>query len=481
MIPKTNRWSRNLGRTSFALAVLAPAILPTALRAQSGDALVDKLVQKGILTVDEAQDLKAEADKDFKAAYSMKSGMPDWVSSFKINGSFRGRYDGFYENGNNYGPKPAPEANTFANADRTQLRYRLLLGMTATLEDHFEIGIRLGSGQIGSALAAQGIGGAIFSQNQTLGSDGTAKSVFIDAAYAKWTPNEHLQVQIGKMDNQLWFTDAIIDPDYQPEGAQERVSFNLGEKHQIGLTAGQWVIGENNSANRQSPAAATTGSVNNDVYLFLNQLDLKSQWTKKISTRFAAGNYAFKNQYAMAPSLETTLSTFQNGTPAVNVPGSSVVGAQHFNPLIGRGEFTYLLDSFPLFQGEFPLTFGAEYFWNPGASDAAFTGKNYSGRGNEGYNLGLLVGSAKKKHNWQLSYNFKTIETAATWRGMVDDDFGFNERGGTDVRGHLVRGVYRVYDSMTCGFSFFHTEQISNPPGTQSKQDRIFVDLVWSF
>ena len=153
MIPKTNRWSRNLGRTSFALAALAPAILPTALHAQSGDALVDKLVQKGILTVDEAQDLKAEADKDFKAAYSMKSGMPDWVSSFKINGDFRGRYDGIYHDANNYGPKPAPEANSFANADRNRFRYRLRLGVIATLEDHFEIGLRLGSGEIGSALA----------------------------------------------------------------------------------------------------------------------------------------------------------------------------------------------------------------------------------------------------------------------------------------------------------------------------------------
>ena len=34
---------------------------------------------------------------------------------------------------------------------------------------------------------------------------------------------------------------------------------------------------------------------------------------------------------------------------------------------------------------------------------------------------------------------------------------------------------------MTVGFAFFHTEQISNPVGTQAKQDRIFVDFVWSF
>ncbi len=460
---------------ALALAVAA-AVSPAAVHAQSADAIVDKLVQKGILTVDEAQELKAEADKDFKSAYSLKSGMPDWVSSFKINGDFRGRYDAMFQNGNNYGPKAAPDANTFANADRNQIRYRLRLGVTATLADHFEVGFRLGSGQVGSTLGPLGTGGGIYSQNQTLGNDGTAKYIFIDAAYAKWTPNEHVMLQFGKFDNLLWFTDAVIDPDYQPEGGQERVSYRIGEKHEIGATAAQWVIGENFASNHTS----ASGSVNNDVYVFLNQIDLKSQWSKKISTRVALGNYAFKNQYAINPDLEKVIGKSVNGTPAVNVPGS-LIGAQHFNPIIGRGEFTYLLDSFPLFEGEFPVTLGAEYFVNPGANDIAFTGKNYGGRGNEGYNLGLVIGSSKKKHNWQLSYNYKTIETAAGWRGFVDDDFGFNGLGGTDVRGHLVRGSYRIVESMTVGFAFFHTEQISNPVGTQAKQDRIFVDLLWSF
>ena len=71
--------------------------------------------------------------------------------------------------------------------------------------------------------------------------------------------------------------------------------FNLGDKHQLSLTSGQWVIGENYVAN---PPLATTPALayNADVYLFLNQMELKSTWSKKISTRLARRVEIFLDQ-----------------------------------------------------------------------------------------------------------------------------------------------------------------------------------------
>ena len=61
--------------------------------------LLDKLVDKGILSVKEANELREEADKDFAKAYSVKSGMPDWVTALKLNGTTDcvdlGRWPGF--------------------------------------------------------------------------------------------------------------------------------------------------------------------------------------------------------------------------------------------------------------------------------------------------------------------------------------------------------------------------------------------------
>ena len=61
------------------------------------DALLNKLEQKGILTVDEAKELKAENQQDsaadFNKALNSKFQMPDWVTSYKLYGDFRGRFD----------------------------------------------------------------------------------------------------------------------------------------------------------------------------------------------------------------------------------------------------------------------------------------------------------------------------------------------------------------------------------------------------
>src|SRR3954468_9386773 len=91
---KLNNKQLNRNRCSIALAVLLASA--AGARAQSADALIDKLVEKGILTVKEANDLREESDKNFSQAYSVKSGMPDWVTALKFNGDFRGRYEGFF-------------------------------------------------------------------------------------------------------------------------------------------------------------------------------------------------------------------------------------------------------------------------------------------------------------------------------------------------------------------------------------------------
>src|ERR1041384_1083325 len=80
--PKTQR-----KRWIFSLATLLTSA--SCALAQSSDAIIDKLVEKGILTVKEANELKEEADKGFTQAYSVKSGMPDWVSALKFSGCAR--------------------------------------------------------------------------------------------------------------------------------------------------------------------------------------------------------------------------------------------------------------------------------------------------------------------------------------------------------------------------------------------------------
>src|SRR4051812_22366672 len=114
---------RHFQRQWLALAALAASACCAA--AQSSDALIDKLVDKGILTVKEGNELREEADKNFTQAYSVKSGMPDWVSALKFNGDFRMRYEGFYSSDNFVS---GGLTNRFV--DRNRFRYRLRFGAT---------------------------------------------------------------------------------------------------------------------------------------------------------------------------------------------------------------------------------------------------------------------------------------------------------------------------------------------------------------
>jgi hypothetical protein len=90
MIKKHKKTKLALFAGAAALAALAPQV-----HAQSSDALIDKLVDKGILSSDEAKDLRDETDKDFKTAVAAKTGMPDWVTGYKLSGIFAAGLNNF--------------------------------------------------------------------------------------------------------------------------------------------------------------------------------------------------------------------------------------------------------------------------------------------------------------------------------------------------------------------------------------------------
>jgi len=224
MKPNTGVWAKTAASIFFC------GLAATCAQAQSSDALLNKLVSKGILTDAEARELAKDLPKP--AEPSKVGGLPPWVNSLKIYGDFRARYDGAFENNNNYMPTDpsTPSLNTdnaAFNKDRNQFRYRLRIGVTATMVDHFEVGMRLSSGQAGTTFNGSQTGTASpFSANTTMNNDAARKGIYVDLAYAKWTPTDWAQVQIGKMNNDFWFTDMLMDPDYNPEGMQEKFGYD---------------------------------------------------------------------------------------------------------------------------------------------------------------------------------------------------------------------------------------------------------------
>ncbi len=438
----------------------ATAGAPT-VQAQSADALLDKLVEKGVLTADEATGLRDEADKGFTTAFAAKSGMPDWVTALKINGDLRTRYEGFTA------PNPL-------FVERNRFRYRMRLGIVANIADDFEVGMRLTS----SEPASGGTGGDPVSGNTSFSGNGAKKFVYLDLAYAKWNPIHNADwlgsLTAGKMENPFVFPSTIMfDKDYTPEGAAIDLTYRINPDHALRAIGGGFAVNE-------------LGGSSNDPYLVGSQLRFDSTWDKKLASSVGVGTFG-----VLARDVSPGKSPLNTDQFANQQRGNTRDGAGNpkagFNPVYADASVTYMLESFPFNTGTFPVTVSGDFLHNPSVS-----------KDNDGYSTGITLGKAGKKGTWELSYRYTALQADAWFEEFTESDFGAyysvapvggaaGYGAGTNVRGHVVKGSYSPYDSLTFSVTLFATQLINNvlPAGAVTDVDsqmyRIQVDAVWKF
>lgn len=463
--------TRNFKSTlsGVATGLLGSWMVGSSALAQSSDAIIDKLVQKGILTAEEGKELREEANQNFTTAYQVKSGMPEWVTALKINGDFRGRFEGFYS-----GAEVADTAGNLSNfTDRTRFRYRLRLGVTAVIQDNFEVGLRLTSAE-----PAGNFGGDPIAGNTTLDSNASKKFVYVDLAYAKWSPLNTARwygsTTFGKMENPFTFSSIVFDADYTPEGIAFQTAYNLSKAHVAKLNLGGFVLSELGSSSAD------------DAYLGGAQILVNSTWSKKVST--SAGIAALGILHADGQGLNNTEVPNVNRGNTRDAAGNLLY---RFNPIVGDLFLTYTMDRFPVFTGAFPIRAGGEVIYNPAAPSSV---------DNHGYTVGVLFGKSGKKGTWDLSYQYRWLGADAWYEELVDSDFGALYQAaqpnsttpstafpggyfaGTNVKGHLVRFNYSPYDPLTLTFSWYYTWLIDSfPAGTDSQMSRVQVDAAWKF
>ena len=457
-IMKANK-KKNLTKLALFAGATALAALAPQAHAQSSDALIDKLVDKGVLTTDEAKDLREESDKDFRTALQAKTGMPDWVTSYKIGGDFRGRFDQISATDNNH------------YVNRARFRYRLRFGIVANMLDNMEVGFRLGSGDAAQGNSGQG---NPLSNNSTLQNNGTKKNIYVDTAYAKWTALNSgdwlLAATIGKMENPFVFTPMVFDPDLTPEGAAITGAYTVNDQHTIAFTGAAFVQDESSSST-QDPA------------LYGGQILLNSKWTPKLASSVGGGMLMLGSP----KNLTTANVPYINQGNTRNAAG---VLLYNYNPLIADANVTYTLDSFPLYNGVFPIKVGGEFIDNPAA-----------GQNNTGYWVGATLGKAGTRHTWDLSYRYEYLEADAWYDQVTDDDnVAYYQRapiagsagafGGTNVKGHRVQFNYSITDSLTFSLTGYMNDLI-NPtlkvPGSANVNEpnstavHVMADLMWKF
>jgi hypothetical protein len=424
---------------------------------------MDALVRKGILTEQEAEDIKSDLAKESRSVN--KLALPGKTTkSLSFSGDVRGRYESFYY-------------DNAAGVDRQRFRYRLRLGATAALTDDFEAGLRLTS----SEGATGGSGGDPISGNTTMQDNGSKKFIYLDTAYAKWkalnTPDWLMAFTIGKMDNPFAFSDMVFDGDYTPEGAALQLGYTINSQHSLKFNGGAFLLDE-------------LGSQSEDPYLYGGQVRMESAWNSKVSSSFGLGWLAIENEQALANSVAGTANPVPNQNrgntrgPSANTSVGALVDAlvYDFHPVVADAAVTYTLDKFPLYSGPFPIKLAGDFMHNPGADSE-----------NNAWSAGLTFGKAGKQGAWEVSYRYKYLEADAWYEELVDSDFGAYYQtaptggsagygSGTNVKGHVLKAAYSPYDALTLGVTALFTDLINkSPANSESASTRIQVDAVVKF
>lgn len=431
-----------------------------AVTARANDALLNKLVAKGILTKEEADELKKESEASFDKAHRAKTGLPDFVTSLRLYGDVRGRFEGFYFDNDTDG---AP------NEDRNRMRYRLRVGALASFKQNLELGFRFISSEPQGSL-----GGDPISGNSTFQDNGSKKFIWIDQAFGRWSPviNENWKMSgtIGKMENPFALSPLVFDDDYTPEGVAITSSHKLNAEHALRLAGGFFWLDEINQGE----------DANNDPFLLGAQARWDAVWSPRWESSLSAALLAITD--------ERTLTNFAvPNSNAGNTRRADGTLATDYIPAVAEASITYYLDSFAGYKARFPLRFGGTFLHNTGASTD-----------NMGYELGITAGKAGKKNTWEASYRWRYMERDAWYEEAVDSDFGafyevaqptlgagFGYRAGPNTRGHIFRAAYSPADAFTFGVTYILAELIDAPEvggsETESLTSRVQVDAVWRF
>src|SRR4051812_24892087 len=177
-------------------------------RAQDSGALLDLLVKKGLITDQEAEDVRADLVKENAATSAGKLKLSTPITELEIYGYARMRYE--IRTGE-VGP-PNTVDSPGDNSQRNRARYRLRFGLRSVLMDDWFFGLRLDTSTKPR------------STNVTFGGDSSSgpfakndDSINVGQAYLGYKGIRDVALTAGRMQNPFVTTSMTWDGDIIPE------------------------------------------------------------------------------------------------------------------------------------------------------------------------------------------------------------------------------------------------------------------------
>ncbi|MBF0215908.1 MAG: putative porin [Candidatus Omnitrophica bacterium] len=361
------------------------------------DILLQKLVEKGVLTAGEAQEIKVETQEQVKKEISQgkSESSPKWAQNVKVKGDIRYRYQAEKRKGTN------TDTDTGLTNSRERHRVRARLGVDAKvnqqLNGHFGI--------------ASGSDTDPRSTNQTLQDSFAKKPLWIDYAYVDYTPANWATLYGGRMKNVLWEPgDMMWDTDINPEGGAVKLEYKYDPTLSFYLTNCAYIMDE----------YATTS----DPWLYAIQPGAKWDITDRWSLQTAFGYNIFSQMQ----------DRIMDSTSSTNTRNAQSGLYYDFYVLNQNAEIMF---KDPLKDTGISLPFGLDIPMVAGFGELAYNTESHD----DGYLVGGKLGYDKVADwkQWQLKYQYVYLGTNA-WPDFLPDSDRYSGR--TGIRSHeAVLGI----------------------------------------
>jgi hypothetical protein len=504
-LPRMQRCRAHLAAVGAAALALADPV-----HGQHSDHLLDLLQKKGIISQQEAADLRTEASQTNSVSGS-KWKISTGIKDMELFGDMRFRYE-YRSVDTTVIDQNGHEGNK--TGDRERFRYSLRLGLRGSLFDDFYYGLRLETAQNPRSPWVT------FGDENSFPFPGpsakTSDGINVGQVYLGWRPADWVDITVGKMPNPLYTTAMVWDSDINPEGAAERFKHTFGDVD-LFATFGQFLYQDVNPDQSITPFFGTVTDNQSDAFLLAWQLGANVRLNKDMAIKIAPTlyNYTGHGQHG-GLFANTFIGEGSNGSNYALDPATGRYGVNTANPFFSNqtgindllvfevpGEFNFKLGGYNArIFGDFAMNIEGDDRARD-ALAAARTQKlavalthpylNENKAYQVGFgigNLGLVYGQTSKKNTWEARTYWQHIEQYALDVNLIDSDF-FEGRG--NMEGVFAAFSYSFTDNILGTIRYGYAQRINTQLGTGgSNQDipqvnpvnyynLIQLDLSWRF
>jgi hypothetical protein len=435
----------------------------TATQAQQSATQAQQVALQASSSTDQIKSEIAEVNNKEQDTNRQLTALEALVGRFRFSGDVRVRGESYFQKG-------IPDLN--------QARIRVRFGVDGQLNEDFIAGFALATGALGNPT----------STNETLTNAFDRKTIALDRGFITYNPVAYswLSLTGGKFAYSWQRTSATFDPDLNPEGFNEKFSFNFSGPIQNFTAQGIELL--------YNEANGKTAISSQDSYALGVQVSTRLQagpWTATPSFLSLKWNRPDALLQESAFAVGATSTGFQPaGTPTpspvtgITVPGEGQGCAKGtslpaFAPCVfapnGMTNATYVdASGVPHFYSGFnyldfilnnqiqdgirrlPINLLVELLDNPDAEAHPLGTKGQVlsnlGSQNKEYGFDFSVGQTKNKNDVQVGYNWYREEQDAAIASFVESD----QRAPTNILQNRFYALWKLRANTLASFTWWH-------------------------